>query len=71
MVSNPSCTVDGATAPVTAAAWCKLLAHKVPDEDRLLEETGGLEAVMEELLQRAHQTPLAAQQQGQAAPLIG
>lgn len=45
------------------------LTHKVPNEHRLLEESGRLEAVMEELLQRSHQAVLPTQQHRQAASL--
>lgn len=45
------------------------LTHKVPNEHRLLEKPGRLEAVMEELLQCSHQAVLPAQQHRQAASL--
>lgn len=45
------------------------LTHKVPDKDSLLEEAGGLEAIVEELLQSPDQTNLTTQQDGQTAPL--
>lgn len=54
---------------MTGGAVEPALTHKIPDEHRLLEESGRLEAVMEELLQRSHQAVLPAQQHRQAASL--
>lgn len=45
------------------------LTHKVPNKYSLLEKTGGLEAVMKELLQSSHEAVFSAQQDRQAASL--